>query len=50
MWVRSIGHNERLCVDHYYIAVNKDPSLLDSGVIPPQKMPGVTAKPVCGRD
>jgi hypothetical protein len=49
LWIRSIGHNERLCVDHYYKAVDKDPSLLGAAVIPPQKMmPGVKPKPVAG--
>jgi hypothetical protein len=38
-------------VDHYYIAVEKDRSLLLDGVVPPVKvMAGVTPKPVAGRD
>jgi hypothetical protein len=50
LWVRSIGHNERLCVDHYYAALAKDPSLCGTPVIPPQKMmAGVTPKPVSGQ-
>jgi hypothetical protein len=51
LWVRTIEHNQRLCVDHYYIAVEKDRSLLLDGVVPPVKvMAGVTPKPVAGRD
>jgi hypothetical protein len=50
LWVRTLEHHQRLCVDHYYIAVEKDRSLLVGGVVPPQKMPNVAPKPVAGRD
>jgi hypothetical protein len=50
LWVRTLPHDKRLCVDHYYIAIEQDRSLLLDGVVPPSKMVGVTPKPVAGRD
>ena len=49
MWIRSLLSHERICVDHYYIAVQKDGSLAGQPVVPP-KMGGLQAKPVSGRD
>ena len=47
LWVRSLLPNERICVDHYYIAINNDGSLAREPVIPP-KMGWVPAKPIAG--
>jgi hypothetical protein len=49
MWIRSLQPNERICVDHYYIAVQNDGSLAGDPVIPP-RMGGLRAKPVAGRE
>lgn len=48
LWVRTLNHDQRLCVDHYYRAIENDPSLIKDGVIPPRLMRGVTAKNVTG--
>ena len=47
LWVRHLLPTERLCVDHYYQALEKDPSLKGVDPVPP-KMAGVVAKPVSG--
>jgi hypothetical protein len=50
LWTRNLLPTERICVDHYYIAVNQDGSLAGEPVIPPKPLHTVTAKPVAGRD
>jgi hypothetical protein len=52
LWIRHLQPNERICVDHYYIAINNDGSLAGEPVIPPRPVfkSGVTAKPVSGGD
>lgn len=51
LWTRNLEHHQRICVDHYYIAIQLDGSLAGEPVIPPVPlMRGVVAKPVAGRD
>lgn len=47
LWVRTLAVNERLCINHYYRALEDDPSLGRDDVVPP-RMAGVSAKPVAG--
>ena len=47
LWTRNYLPHQRICVDHYYIAINRDGSLARDSVIPP-KMAGLHAKPVSG--
>ena len=48
IWTRHLQSNERICVTHYYRALEQDSSIAFDDVVPPttQKMPGVQAKPV----
>ena len=51
LWVRTLPHTERLCLDHYYDAVARDHSLADGDTVPPKVVPrmrGVEAKQVSG--
>ena len=47
LWVRTLSSNERLCINHYYLALEKDHTLWDCDTVPP-RMAGVSAKPVAG--
>lgn len=46
LWVRTLPPDQRICVDHYCIAIQRDRSLIGDTV--PPKMSGVVAKPVSG--
>jgi hypothetical protein len=48
LWTRNLQPNERICVDHYYIAINQDGSLAGEPVIPPAPMRLVQRKNVTG--
>lgn len=49
LWLKSLRVSERVCINHYYRALDENPDLKDSPEIPPHpKMAGVTAKPVAG--
>ena len=51
LWVRTLPHDERLCINHYYDALARDHSLSEEDTVPPKtKMPGVEPKAVAGRD
>jgi len=45
--VSTLQHNERLCVNHYYDALERNRDLRFDDTVPP-RMAGVTAKPVAG--
>lgn len=47
LWVRTLGPTERLCINHYYRALEEHPEIAFDDVVPP-RMAGVTAKPVAG--
>lgn len=36
MWLRTLPHDERICVPHYYRAVEADRSLAMDPVVPPR--------------
>ena len=46
MFVTGLDPNQRLCVNHYYIALENGAKDAD----PPRRMLGVVAAPVAGRD
>ena len=48
MWIRGLLPTERICVDHYYIAVQRDGSLAGQPVIPPAPIRTVAPKNVTG--
>lgn len=37
LWVSTLPRNERLCVFHYYRALERDHSLADDGTVPPRE-------------
>jgi len=47
VWTRDLRYNERLCVNHYYRALEANPSLARDDTVPPAK-PMRIAKPVAG--
>lgn len=51
LWHSQLQHHERICVDHYYIAIERNHSLADDPTVPPkQKMLGIRPKQVAGVD
>ena len=51
LWHSQLQHHERICVDHYYIAIERNHSLGDDPTVPPkQKMLGVRPREVAGSD
>ena len=48
LWVRTLQHDQRICVDHYYIAIKQDRSLIGPTVPPKTRMVGIPAKAVSG--
>jgi hypothetical protein len=39
VWVSTLARNERLCVFHYYRALEADHSLIEDGTVPPREQP-----------
>lgn len=50
VWVSYLQHNERLCIHHYYLALDERPEIRGDDTTPPKegRMPGVRAKAVAG--
>lgn len=36
LWLRTLGHNERVCINHYYSAIEQDHSLAHDKTVPPR--------------
>jgi len=48
LWIRTLAPDKRLCIDHYYRALEADHSLAFDETVPPRHR--MLAKPVAGRD
>lgn len=47
LWVRTLAHNERVCVNHYYAFIDAHRECRHDPTVPP-RMAGLVAKPVAG--
>lgn len=47
LWLKNLPVDQRVCVNHYYRALEDNYELKDSPDVP-RRMPGVVAKPVSG--
>lgn len=52
LWMSNLSHDQRLCINHYYTALEENPSLRDDPTVPPKhhRMAGVQPKQVAGAD
>lgn len=48
LWVRTLPHDKRICVKHYYEWIDRDHSLGDDDTVPPKS--SAVARPVAGPD
>ena len=48
LWLRTLAPNERVCVNHYYSALDRNPDLCRDDVVPPKPMMTAAAKNVAG--
>ena len=48
MWLRTLAPTERVCVNHYYLAIDQDRSMAHDNPVPPKGGVFKTAKPVSG--
>ena len=48
LWISSLQAGQRVCVVHYYQAIDKDTSIYRDDVVPPKGAGVIVAKPVAG--